>query len=66
MNAERAAVAPHSREPRRRRASRRQALGLYRAQRVVATALLALLSLTLAAAAAFGLLCYGGQTGGLC
>ncbi len=44
----------------------RQALGIFRAQRVVATALLALLSCTLTAAALFSLLCYGGRTEGLC
>ncbi len=48
------------------RPHRPQVLGLYRAQRVVATALLALLSCTLAAAALFGLLCYGGREEGLC
>ncbi len=51
---------------RRARPRRPQALGLYRAQRVVATALLALLSCTLAAAAVFGVLCYGGREEGLC
>ena len=54
---------PHSDQTSR---CRWQALGLYRAQRVVATALLVLLSCTLAAAAVFGVLCYGGRTQGLC